>query len=141
MHCNNLRLVFGLGLVRVISRVRVRIRVKVRLSVMARVSIRTSWVANFALFRCYWPVIYTRLLNDDGTARAVHCRAVIRATCVHPVVRPVELTTEWAMTGQKTGSIQAIQLLLSTCFLRGLEATSLTVLERGVTWINKLGLV
>jgi len=128
MHCNNLRLVLGLGLVRVVSRV--RIRVKIRVSVMARVSIRTSWVVNFALFRCYWPVSYSCPLNDDGTARAVHRRAVIRATCVHPVVRPVELTTEWAMTGQKTGSIQAIQLLLRTCFLRGLEATSLTVLER-----------
>jgi len=60
MHCNNLRLVLGLGLVRVSSRVRVRIRVKVRVSVMVRVSIRTSWVVNFALFRCYRPVIYTR---------------------------------------------------------------------------------
>jgi len=57
MHCNNLRLVLGLGLVRVSSRVRVRIRVKVRVSVMVRVSIRTSWVVNFALFRCYRPVI------------------------------------------------------------------------------------
>jgi len=27
---------------------------------MVRVSIRTSWVVNFALFRCYRPVIYTR---------------------------------------------------------------------------------
>jgi len=52
MHCNNLTLVLGLGLVRVSSRVRV--------SVMVRVSLRTSWVVNFALFRCYWPVIYTR---------------------------------------------------------------------------------
>jgi len=42
MHCNNLRLVLGLGLVRVSSRVRVR--VKVRVSVIVRVSIRTSWV-------------------------------------------------------------------------------------------------
>ena len=50
----------GLGLVRVSSRVRVRIRVKVRVSVMVRVSIRTNWVVNFALFRCYRPVIYTR---------------------------------------------------------------------------------
>ena len=56
MHCNNLRLVLGLGLVRVSSRV----RVKVRVSVMVKVSIRTSWVVNFALFRCYRPVIYTR---------------------------------------------------------------------------------
>jgi len=32
----------------------------VRVSVMVRVSIRTSWVVNFALFRCYRPVIYTR---------------------------------------------------------------------------------
>jgi len=40
--------------------VRVRIRVKVRVSVIIRVSIRTSWVVNFALFRCYRPVIYTR---------------------------------------------------------------------------------
>jgi len=60
MHCNNLRLVLGLGLIRVSSRVRVRIRVKVRVSVLVRVSIRTSWVVNFALFRCYRPVIYTR---------------------------------------------------------------------------------
>jgi len=60
MHCNNLRLVLGLGLVRVSSRV--RIRVKVRVSVMVRVGIRTSWVVNFALFRCYRPVIYTRPL-------------------------------------------------------------------------------
>jgi len=59
MHCNNLWLVLGLGLVRVSSRVRVRIRVKVRVSVMVRVSITTSWVVNFALFRCYRPVIYT----------------------------------------------------------------------------------
>jgi len=36
MHCNNLRLVLGLGLVRVSSRV--RIRVKVRVSVMVRVN-------------------------------------------------------------------------------------------------------
>jgi len=42
------------------SRVRVWIRVKVRVSVMVRVSIRTSWVVNFALFRCYRSVIYTR---------------------------------------------------------------------------------
>jgi len=28
--------------------------------VMVRVSIRASWVVNFALFRCYRPVIYTR---------------------------------------------------------------------------------
>jgi len=45
-HCNNLRLVLGLGLVRVSSRVRVGIRVKVRVSVMVRVSIRTSWEMN-----------------------------------------------------------------------------------------------
>jgi len=50
MHCNNLRSVSGLGLVRVSSRVRVTIRVKVRVSVMVRVSIRTSWVVNFALY-------------------------------------------------------------------------------------------
>ena len=47
---------------RVSSRVRVRIRVKVRVSVMVRLSIRTRWVVNFALFRGYWPVIYTRPL-------------------------------------------------------------------------------
>ena len=58
MHCNNFRLVLGLGLVRVNSRV--RIGVKVRVSVMVRVSIRASWVVNFALFRCYRSVIYTR---------------------------------------------------------------------------------
>jgi len=57
MHCSNLRLVLGLGLVRASSRVRVRVRVKVMVSVMAMVSnsIRTSWVVNFALFRCYRP--------------------------------------------------------------------------------------
>ena len=55
-----IRLVLGLGLVRVSSRVRVRIRVKVRVSVMVRVSVRTSWVVSFALFRCYRSVIYTR---------------------------------------------------------------------------------
>jgi len=60
MHGNNLRLVLGLGLVRVSSRVRVRIRVKVRVSVMVRVSIKTRWVVNFALFRCYRPVIFSR---------------------------------------------------------------------------------
>jgi len=42
------------------SRVRVRVRVKVRVSVLVTVSIRSSWVVNFALFRCYRPVIYTR---------------------------------------------------------------------------------
>jgi len=63
MHCNNSRLVLGLGLVKVSSRVRVRIRVKVRVSVMVRVSIRTSWVVNFPLFRSCRPVIYTRPLD------------------------------------------------------------------------------
>jgi len=63
MHCNNLRLVWGLGLVGVSSRLRVRIRVKVKVSVMIRVSSRTSWVVNFALFRCYRPVIYTRPMS------------------------------------------------------------------------------
>jgi len=65
MHCNNLGLVLGLGLVRVSSRVRVRVKV----SVMVRVSIRTSWVVNFALFRCYRPVIYTRpiVLKNNTT--------------------------------------------------------------------------
>jgi len=53
MHGNNLRLVLGLALVRVSS------RVKVRVSVMVRVSIRTSGMVNFALFRCYRPLIYT----------------------------------------------------------------------------------
>ena len=75
MHCNNLRLVLGLGLVRVSSRVRVRIRVKVRVSVMVRVSIRTRWVVNFALFRCYLSVIYTRpliaFLSPDETGSFV----------------------------------------------------------------------
>ena len=60
MHCNNLGLALGLWLVKVSSRVMVRIRVKVRVSIMVRVSIRTNWVVNFALFRCYRPVIYTR---------------------------------------------------------------------------------
>jgi len=58
MHCNNLTLVLGLGLVRVSSRVMVR--VTVRVSVVVWVSIRTSWVVNFTLFCCYRPVIYTR---------------------------------------------------------------------------------
>jgi len=58
--CINLRLV----LVRVSSRARVRIGIEVRVSVMVRVSIRTSWVVNFALFRCYRPVIYTRTKCD-----------------------------------------------------------------------------
>ena len=70
MHCNNLRLVLGLGLVRVSSRVRVRITVKVMVSVMVRVSIRTSWVVNFALFPTYRPVIYTRP-HDRGFAREI----------------------------------------------------------------------
>ena len=74
MHCNNLRLVLGLGLIRVSSKVRVKIRVKVkvRVSVLVRVSIRTSWVVNFAaLFRCYRPVIYTRpsLVNGSRGSR------------------------------------------------------------------------
>jgi len=49
---NNLGLVLGLRLVKVSSRVRVRIRVKVTISIMVRVSIRTSWMVNFAPFRC-----------------------------------------------------------------------------------------
>ena len=67
--CINLRLVLGLGLVRVSSRVRVRIRVKIGVSVMVRVSIRTSWVVNFTLFRhnFYRPVIYTR--PNQGNSR------------------------------------------------------------------------
>ena len=39
------------------------VRVKGRVSVLVRVSIRTSWVVNFTLFRCYRPVIYTRPLR------------------------------------------------------------------------------
>jgi len=46
MHCNNLGLVLGLGLVRVRSRV--RIRVKFRVSIMVRVSIRVN-----VIFRPY----------------------------------------------------------------------------------------
>ena len=65
MHCNNLRLVLGLWLVMVSSRVRVRVMVKVRVSVLVRVSIRTRWVVNFALFRCYRPVIYTRPQKNE----------------------------------------------------------------------------
>ena len=64
MHYNNLRLVLGLGLVRVSSRV----RVKVRVSDMVWVSIRTSWVVNFALFCCYRPVIYARPENQCSTS-------------------------------------------------------------------------
>ena len=65
MHCDNLRLVLGLGLVRVSSRVRVRIRVKVRVSVMVRVSIRTSWVVNFTLFHgwCYFPSLWSQIAS------------------------------------------------------------------------------
>ena len=47
MHCDNLGLVLGLGLVRVSSRV----WVKVRVNIMVRVSIRTSWMVNFAARR------------------------------------------------------------------------------------------
>jgi len=43
MRCKNLRLILGLGLVRVSSRFRVRISVDVRVSVMVRVSIRTHY--------------------------------------------------------------------------------------------------
>ena len=79
MHCNNyLRLVLGLGLIRVSYWVRVRItiriRVKVRVSVMVRVSIRTSWVVNFALFRCYRPVIYTRPWVPISQHASAHSR-------------------------------------------------------------------
>ena len=55
MHCNNLRLVLRLGLVRVSSRVRVTIRVKVRVSVMVRVSIRTSGITDFSYPRPFVP--------------------------------------------------------------------------------------
>ena len=46
--------------------------------------------------------------KDDGTTRQTtgqqrHRWAVIRATCVRPVVCPVVLTTEWATMGQKMG--------------------------------------
>jgi len=49
---------------------------------MVRVSIRTSWVVNFALFRCYRPAICTRPDFGQRTAIAVlltyllgtHCR-------------------------------------------------------------------
>jgi len=72
MHCNNLRLVLGLGLVyRVSGWVRVRIRVKDRVSAVVRVSIRTRWVVNFALFRCYRPVIYTRPVGSFSVFRCV----------------------------------------------------------------------
>jgi len=83
MHCNYLRLVLGLWLVRVSSRVSVRvsvrIRVKVRVTVMVRVSIRTSWVVNFGLFRCYRSVIYTQrevsrlLAQSSGTVYQPLC--------------------------------------------------------------------
>jgi len=71
MHYNNLRLVLGLGLARVSSRV--RIRVKVRVSVMVRVSIRARWLVNFALFRCYRPVIYTRPGGFGGRGEESEC--------------------------------------------------------------------
>ena len=64
MHCHNLRLVLGLGLVRASSRV----SVKVRVSVMVRVSIRASWVVNFALFRCY-----LRLTMHQVSSLFNHC--------------------------------------------------------------------
>jgi len=71
MHCNNyLRLVSGLGFVRVSSRV--RIRVKVRISVMIRVSIRTSWVVDFARFHCYRPVIW--LLDNSWIRQLADCQ-------------------------------------------------------------------
>ena len=86
MHCNNLRLVLGLGLVKVSSRVRVRIRVKVRVSVMVRVSIRTSWVANFALFGCYRPVNFTRPHTRIFTTLFV---IVLYLTCIPRNVMPI----------------------------------------------------
>jgi len=84
VHCNNLRLVLGLGLVRFSSRVRVRIRVKVRVSVLVRASIRTSWVVNVALFRCYRPVIYTRphiLLTNFQQVLWFRCMSVFTQAC------------------------------------------------------------
>ena len=77
MNCNNLRLVLGLGLVRVSSRVRVRIRAKVRVSVMVRVSIRASWVANFVLFRCYRSVIYTCSVFPMAPNIVMRCTTVV----------------------------------------------------------------
>ena len=79
----------GLGLVRVSSRVRVRIKVKVRVSVMVRVSIRTSWVVNFALFRCHLPVIYTRWRGGvTGKAFGLvisrsRVQILLEASCLH----------------------------------------------------------
>ena len=69
MHCNNLRLVLGLGLVRVSSRVRARVRVKVRVSVLVRVSIRTNWVMNFAVPASNLHSSHTR--KHPRTARSV----------------------------------------------------------------------
>jgi len=94
MHCNNLRLVLGLGLVRVGSRVRVR--VKVRVSVLVRVSIRTNWVVNFALFRCYRPVIYTRpglvLGLALGLVSLVHLIAKTKLTLILTLTLSLTLT-------------------------------------------------
>jgi len=52
MHCNNLRLVLGLGLVRVSSRV--RIRIKVRVSVMVRVN---QTIGIVLLFTIAWNIV------------------------------------------------------------------------------------
>jgi len=60
--------------------------VRVRLSVIVRVSIRTNWVVNFALFRCYWPVIYTHPFNSmhfgHPFRRIRHCLLWITDTLV-----------------------------------------------------------
>ena len=89
MRCNNLSLVLGLGLVRVSSRV----RVKVRVSVLVRVSIRTSWMVNFALFRCYRPVIYTRPMFvytiQPGLTTGLTTVLNEQPLFVQPIVKPV----------------------------------------------------
>ena len=54
MHCNNLRLVLGLGLVRVSSRARVKITVKVRVSVMVNVIFRPYGRKSSVIIR-YFP--------------------------------------------------------------------------------------
>jgi len=67
--------------------VRVRITVKVRVSVLVRVSIRTSWVVNFALLRCYRLVIYTRPDRRDRCSCLLNAivnlepPAVLHANC------------------------------------------------------------
>jgi len=74
------------GMGNTLQQFKVSIRVKVRVSVMVRVSIRTSWVVNFALFRCFRPVIYTRpvvCINIIFTSWCIDARNCLRPRTVH----------------------------------------------------------